>query len=305
MSGTLRGTLLAVVAMTLAAQPLRAEVTADSVRKSIEAGVAYLQKQQSKTNGSWPEHPAQPGGLTSLCTLALLNSGVPRDDPSIRRALEYLRALGNPQMTYATALQTMVFCLAEPEKDRLLISRNAKWLESIQVTGEDRKGSWGYSSGEGKGDNSNTQFAMLALYEAERVGVEISDQTWRLALNYWLDCQKPDGSWGYYKGFPSSGSMTCAGIASVIIAAGQLGDEDARVVDGSIRCCGDQQDESDVERALLWLGQKFSVTSNPTAVGGSDGVSGTWLLYYLYGVERVGRLTGRRFLGRHDSPDRD
>ncbi len=301
MGGRLREILLAVVTIALAAQPVRAEIDAESVRKSIESGVRYLQKQQSKTNGSWPEHPAQPGGLTSLCTLALLNAGVPREDASIQRALNYLRSLGNPQMTYSTALQTMVFCLAEPEKDRLLISRNAKWLESIQVTGEDRKGSWGYSSNEGKGDNSNTQFAMLALYEAERQGVEIRDQTWRLALNYWLDCQKPDGSWGYYKGFPSSGSMTCAGIASVIIAAGQLGDEDAVVVDGSIRCCGQQQDESDVERALVWLGQKFSVTSNPTAIaGGDDGVSSTWLLYYLYGIERVGRLTGRRFLGKHD-----
>ena len=33
----------------------------------------------------------------------------------------------------------------------------------------------------GDGDNSNSQFALLALHEAERVGVKASDRTWRLA----------------------------------------------------------------------------------------------------------------------------
>lgn len=308
-----QGPFLAVVTVSVAAslilglpgapplRPAAAEITAQDVRRSIESGVEYLKKQQGKTNGSWPDHQGQPGGLTALCTLALLNSGVPVEDPSVQRALGYLRKLGNPEMTYATALQTMVFCLAEPEKDRLLIRRNAKWLEGTQLSSGERKGAWGYAGNQGKGDNSNTQFAMLGLYEAEQVGVEVSDQTWRLALNYWRDCQKPDGSWGYFKGYPSSGSMTCAGISSVVIASGQLGQESARVEGESVLCCGARIEGSDVERALTWLGNKFSVTSNPSALSGRDGgVSGTWLLYYLYGVERVGRLTGRRFIGRHD-----
>ena len=294
-------TVLTVFAISLVVRPARAEVTAPKVRNSIDMGVAYLKKQQGKTNGNWPAHQGQPGGLTALCTLALLNSGLPPEDPAIQRALAYLRKLGNPEMTYATSLQTMVFCMAEPEKDRLLVRRNAKWLEGSQITAAERKGSWGYSSNQGKGDNSNTQFAILALHEAERVGVDVSDQTWRLALNYWLGCQKPDGSWGYFKGYPSSGSMTCAGISSVVIASGQLGRESARVENGTVLCCGGQPEESDVQRALIWLGKKYSVSSNPSALSGRDGgVSGTWLLYYLYGVERVGRLTGRRFIGRHD-----
>ncbi|MCO6457397.1 MAG: DUF4159 domain-containing protein [Pirellulaceae bacterium] len=295
--------LLLVLLLVLAptARPAAAEITAEQVRKSIETGVAYLLKQQTKTTGGWAEHPGQPGGLTSLCTLALLHAGLPPEDPAVQRALAYLRSLGNPEMTYATSLQTMVFCLAEPEKDRLLISRNARWLESIQIAAGERKGAWGYSAQEGNGDNSNAQFALLALYEAEQTGVEISDQTWRLALNYWRDCQHPDGSWGYYKGFPASGSMTCAGIASMIIASGQLGGEAARVEDGTVRCCGQQEDDSDIQRGLIWLGKKFSVSSNPSVLAGRDGgASGTWLLYYLYGVERVGRMTGSRFIGRHD-----
>ena len=92
----------------------------------------------------------------------------------------------------------------------------------------DKKGAWAYGD-RGNGDNSNAQFALLALHEAERVGVKISDRTWKLALNYWLGTQKADGSWGYYEGAPSTGSMTCAGIASVAIAAGRLHEGDASV----------------------------------------------------------------------------
>ena len=45
-----------------------------------------------------------------------------------RNRSAYLRTL-KPSQTYRRALQTMVFCTAEPKKDLLLIRRNAKWLE--------------------------------------------------------------------------------------------------------------------------------------------------------------------------------
>ena len=73
------------------------------------------------------------GGVTSLCTLALLNAGYGPRDPDVAAALRYLRRLGNPESTYATSLQTMVFCAAEPERDRALILRNVRWLEQIQL----------------------------------------------------------------------------------------------------------------------------------------------------------------------------
>ena len=51
-----------------------------------------------------------------------------------------------------------------------------------------------------------------------------------------------------------------------------------------------------LEQAVVWMGRNFSVQRNPGA--GSSG--GLWHLYYLYAMERVGRLTARRFLGEHD-----
>ncbi len=49
-----------------------------------------------------------------------------------------------------------------------------------------------------------------------------------------------------------------------------------------------------IENGMNWLGANFSVRRNPGQSGG------LWLLYYLYGMERAGRLTARRFIGKAD-----
>jgi len=294
-----RWSILAAVLVVLAAAPARAQLTDDEVRRAIDRGVEYLKKNQ-KADGSWSDHPGYPGGLTALCTLALLNAGVDSSKPEIQKSLNYLRSLGEPQMVYSTSLITMVLCAAEPDRDAALIRNNVNWLERIQLR-SGRTGSWAYSDRSGSGDNSNAQFALLALHEAERVGVKVSPTTWELAREYWEGCQNDDGSWGYFRGEPPTGSMTCAGIASLVIAGGKVSRSDAQVVDGMVKCCGTQEPDEPLERGLQWLGAKFSAEKNPNPFGVvSSHFDKAWLYYYLYGVERVGRLTGRRFLGSHD-----
>jgi len=292
--------LLAILICMCSATPARAAgVTAKQVADSIDLGVDYLKKQQNRVSGNWPAYTSQPGGVSALCTLALLNCGVPVEDPSIQKALKYLRTLDKPEMVYSTSLITMVLCAAEPERDQLAIQRNVQWLEAIQLKSGDKKGAWAYSDKFGNGDNSNAQFALLALHEAEKVGVKVKDQTWRLARDYWLRTQKDNGSWGYFEGEASTGSMTCAGITSVIISSGKISGGDARVIGDAVSCCEPHDDDNAVERAFQWLGRDrfFSLNSVPTE--GNNGGQGR-LLYYLYGVERVGRLSGRRFIGSYD-----
>jgi len=281
------------VLVGLIVRPASAEITAEAVRRSIDRGVAFLKGQQ-REDGSWTEYTSQYGGLTALCTLALLNCGVEPEDPCIQRALGFLRKI-LPERTYAVSLQTMVFCRAQPKRDLLLITRNVKWLQEAQVSRERGKGGWSYDIRGGDPDNSNSQFALLGLHEAERAGVAVNAQTWRLAKAHWEDWQNADGSWGYKKGAYGTGSMTCAGISCLVIASDRVGGADAQADGDLITCC--RQSESDdhrVQRGLKWLGDNFAVTHNP----GSP--IQAWLLYYLYGVERVGRLTARRFIGQHD-----
>ncbi len=291
-----RISLVCLLSIALIVRIAPAEITDSEVHTAIRNGISHLAKQQ-KARGNWADRTGYVGGTTALCTLALLHAGADVQSPEIQRGLRYLRALGAPQMVYVASLQTMVFCAAEPEKDAALISRNVRWLEQLQIKSGPMAGTWGYSERQGTGDNSNSQFALLALHEGQRVGIEVQESTWSLALEYWLRTQRPDGGWPYVPGGPAKGSMTCAGIASVIIASGKVTGGDAAVVDGEVQCCGEQADNRAVQRALAWLATSFSVSRNPNSNRREER---TWLYYYLYCVERVGRLTGQRFIGGHD-----
>jgi hypothetical protein len=114
--------------------------------------------------------------------------------------------------------------------------------------------------------------------------------------------QHPNGGFGYERGHPPSGSMTCAAIASLIIAYDRLSQGEARIENDRIQCCGNQDSREPLDNALKWMANHFSVDRNPSAGIGplQTGGSPNWLLYYLYGMERVGRMSGQRYIGDHD-----
>lgn len=286
--------LLGPLPQAAKAQAQQAPLSAENVRTAIRQGRQYLLKELPKTRN---EMSNKAGGVTALCTLALLNAGVPANNPKIQEALAFLRTLP-PEHTYVVALQTMVLATAEPARDLAQIQRNVHWIEQTQLKEGDLAGSWSYPNPAGgrSSDNSNSQFAVLALHEAERAGAQVDIETWQLAAAYWKDCQRPDGSWGYQKGRPGSGSMTCAGIGATVICSGRVGAESARIDGDRVQCCLPAEEDDSLERALAWLGRNFSVSRNP----GPRNMSHTWHYYYLYGLERVGRLTARRFIGGHD-----
>ncbi len=271
-------------------------MTAEQVREAIDRARAYLIRRQ-QPDGSWrPGYEAQPGGVTALCTLALLQAGVEPEEEPIQLALKHLRKI-RPERTYVVSLQIMVFCKVGLERDRPLVAHRVAWLESTQISDGYMRGAWSYPGLGQTGDNSNSQFALLALHEAERFGVEVDARTWRLANAYWQGSQNDDGSWGYKPGRSGTGSMTCAGITSLVITAGRVQEGNARVDGDRIRCCLEApSDGSPIRRAMQWLGRNFAVAANPYSSLQGKG----HLLYYLYGVERVGRLTAQRFIGDHD-----
>jgi hypothetical protein len=104
-----------IALLTALAAQASAEVTAAQVNAAIANGMAFLEKQQ-QPGGNWPELAAEPGGVTALCTLALLNSGRTPSDPSGKKALEYLERHEEPARTYSTSLFIMAFTQADPKK---------------------------------------------------------------------------------------------------------------------------------------------------------------------------------------------
>lgn len=250
------------------------------LEKAILAAVAFLRAEQQE-DGHWPDPVGYPGGISSLCTLALQRSGVKPDDPTVSAALAYLRKL-KPQRTYSTSLQTMVLCAAGQLRDLKLIQRNVDWLCAQQKQAGPMTGAWAYP--EAEGDNSNTSFAMMALYEADKVGVKAPAAVWRAALNYWVNCQNPNGSWGYKPQTGGTGSMTSQGLFSVSAATKLLGEQKP-----------EQPGPKAIDRATTWLGRQFIADGNP----GSRGAQG-WMFYYLHGVAQAGQVSGLEKFGEHD-----
>ena len=271
------------------------------VNDLIDRSVRFLKGRQNR-DGSWGTNDAQIVGYTSLNALALLSCGATPRDPAIQRALTYLRQyppekIAGGSRTYCVSLQTMVYGLAEPERDKLLIRKNVDWLQKTQVKDGNNKGGWGYGrDGEfpTSADVSNAQFAILALYEAERVGVTCEAAVWADAKGYWERMQS-GGQWGYTGPSGATGSRISAGIASLLISSGMSEQGGAAVRGENIECCLDSAAASAtiIQQGLNWLGREFTPVNNPR--GGSH-----YYFYYMYGVERVGRMTGRRFFGEKD-----
>ncbi|QGJ69825.1 Squalene/oxidosqualene cyclase [Planctomycetales bacterium 10988] len=291
-----RWTRRVLVLLLLGSMPLaegNAEISALEARRAIALGIRYL-KDAQLSNGSWPNGFGFDGGVTAICTLSLLNAGVSQQDPAIKRAMGYLRKFP-PRRTYVVALQTMVFCYVKDEEDTERIKQNVDWLVQTQL----KDGTWSYMDNQAeRGDHSNSQFALLALHEAERYSPEfnIPDEVFVRAQEAWQAVQNSDGSWGYHRqDRTASGSMTAAGISSLLIS-----DTERQIrsllTKGGLSCCEPSRPNPSLERGLQWLEKRFSVSKNP----GSNSPLYLWYYYYLYGLERAARLTGKRFLDDHD-----
>ena len=179
------------------AAPALAATAVAGTSKVVQTDGLMLRAVERQPPG--PGEGADPG----LCTLALLNSGRTKDDPAVAKALAYLERKSNPGRTYSASLMIMAFAQADPENKKLTITRLANWLEAHQIRDNDTKGGWTYSERGGRADNSNSQFALLGLHEAERVGARVSPSRtpramvaqafgrYRLNCRYWPTPLRP------------------------------------------------------------------------------------------------------------------
>lgn len=280
-----------LVPRTAAAQ--NKKLTEAKVLKSINLAIKSLQSAQL-ADGSWKtgNHVI---GSTALVTLALLNAGVSPENAKVAKALRFLRDAEEPNMTYEVSLVLMVLSMINDKRDRGRMQSLVTKLERSQIQRGDMRGCWSYFTNaaiiDTGGDRSNGQFAILGLYEAANAGIHVDRDVWKLAKQHWENTQNGDGGWGYAgpSGGGSRGSMTVAGIASMVMTSAMLQDDSDVDAKGNPNCCKGKDKDKTLERGLRWLHKRVQFGANP---GG-----GGWLMYYLYGLERAGRLSGRRFFG--------
>jgi hypothetical protein len=268
-----RGKALVCAVLWLASSLARAEdhVTSQQVDEALRRGVnAAMQNLNLRSNL----------GYTVLCVMALLNAGVSRDDPKVADAIKRIYreaefASNQYQGTYQCGLVNMLLAmLKEPGPGpRRLAERMALNLRNFQ----DVNGGWG--------DYSRTQFGLLGLKAARDLGIEVPPDVFKRAKKFLEQGQNKDGSWGYV---PSTsvgyGSMTTAGVSSLFICNEQAYKESP--------VCGAIGNDLPMQNALKWLGQNFTVRENPK--------HGSYHYYFLYALERIGVLTGQKYIGGHD-----
>lgn len=181
----------------------------------------------------------------------MLIAGVPPDDPQVAATINYVKRLPfNKMSTYSVSLRIMMLAEADPtgKKYRDQIEQDVGWLFDAQVKDGPNKdiiGGWGYENQGGRNassaNTSTSQFALLGLHEASRLGIKIPQKNWELAALYWENVfVKRGGGFGYNpRDGGATGSMTCAGISSVIIVEENLEKQENLIRNGEVNCCGD------------------------------------------------------------------
>ena len=261
-------------------------MTSWQVKAAVHRAINWLRQQQAG-DGSWSRGPHTEGN-TALAVLGLLHAGVPVDDPTVQAGINYLDRHANLN-TYTVSLKCQVYAIAGPDRYRRQLHSAARYL----IAGQQASGMWTYTKQGRGGDNSNTQFALLGLHEAANAGVPVPKTIWTRSLKHFSKTQNRDGGWGYRGGQGSYGSMTTAGVASLYICGQKLMVGGRKVFrNGEYPNCGKYLRNIQLQNGLNWLARRFTVRTNPG--------SKSWLYYYLYGLERVGMLSGLREMGAHD-----
>jgi len=318
------------------------------VNAAVGKGLQWLLQRQVVDGRFPPFEDARgdifPLGMHALSTLAVIKCDHPLESKELRSAFRALFALADAQQytlkTYEAALTLMVLdakyttqpledrdqkrppkkVKVEPE-DRELARRMLLFLQTKQADG----GLWRYPE-EGQ-DLSNTQYALLGLWSASRLGLEVNRGVVRRALETTLQWQQADGpvvprllpspdrrygawmeagkdrarGWRYMPDFertvdgglvekvtyPYSGSMTSAGIAILAIGREILGKDTWLTPER------DRQVRQSMFDGFAWIGRHFQVADNP-------GQPGNWPFYWIYGLERAARLAAIEYVGQHD-----
>ena len=272
------------------------ELSAKAVQKAIDKGIGFLRGQQ--------EVHSMAGGIEALKALAMLNAGVPPNDKEVKKLINRIVNLGQARnvSNYVISLRIMVLAAADPEGKVFTrqIRKDVQTLVNSQVKAGKNMGGWSYQGfGAGGADASNSQFSLLALHEAGLVGVEVDQEVWLRAAEYWKNCFVPnEGGFSYFVGGRDiKGSMTCAGISSFVIIDENLQAKNGLIENGNVVCCGQGGRSKYIRAASRWLGDNFTVRANPKPRRGADRNT---KFYYLYALERAGRLSGERFFGEYD-----
>jgi hypothetical protein len=291
----------------------------ERVNRAIDRGVALLRARHAE--------PKQYCNYLGLVGLTLLECGSAADDPSIRQIVALIRARERLiTQTYELTLAILFLDRLGEARDRDLIRSFGQRL----LWGQQGCGAWTYTclmnNGRGpaartpdglpvigplmnwpntppggsrpwfayRGDNSNTQFAILGLWVAQRHGVPAGSALLATA-QYFRTTQTSDGSWAYNPNAQNyRDSNTCAGLMSLAMRYGAIG--------GQGRDIRPQQaiqvHDAAVDKGLRYLAQALDkITLEGKGIGGVDARDP---LYFLWSLERMAVIYDLKKIGERE-----
>ncbi|MDB5299770.1 MAG: hypothetical protein JWO87_1433, partial [Phycisphaerales bacterium] len=318
-------TAMAVGMGAFLSAPVRA-ATPDEVDAAIDKAVKSILARQK--GGNW-EDKAKPkptkergpsdvalwGGETAIATYALLAAGQNFQNPPLQAAIKWLET-EELHGTYAIGLRSQVWFLipeSSRSKDKTVIAsrdRDCEWVLASRIHEGPNQGFYWYAYGmdanpslgasqmpiDPKGppkdsayDRSNSQYGVLGAWALEQAGCEIPVAYWKEEDAAWKKAQRGDGGWDYNHGENASSTytMTSAGVATLFITQDYMLRADSHQWDN----CKGGITNSHIERGLAYMDKHIDEALNGR---------GAWPYYGLYGIERIGVASGRKYFGTVD-----
>lgn len=273
----------------------------------VNKGIAYLEKSSHK--GLEGEYE---GGHILVGYTVYKVTG-DKDHPLVKAGIKVAlqraddsqtRPRGIHKIVYDASMAALFLADLDAVQYRPQLIRIREFLRYQQK----KNGGYGYLDSE-RGDTSQTQYAMLALWAMHKSDIDVPSDMIDPVMRYLIATQDPKGGWGYQAIMPTNGqlvaqdmvskSLGTAGICATLIGADVLGLLGKRVV---------AEEDPDIPKAFTRIDllekQRAKLKNNSTSIR-QDELTNTvaraadyqrvnpyspvgrgWLYYYRYSEER-------------------
>jgi hypothetical protein len=335
-----RATVVALVITGLSVAIPAASQAADQARinEAVDKARQFLIK--SRTGNAWMNDGGDPSysvGLTALCTVALVEAGVPRSDPMISSSARFVR---DKLQTFKekTMKSNYAICISVVMLDKIYQDAEASGLIKqltvrIAAAQNQKYGGWGYEcpplsaqeyaqwskflednqskslpenapsnlgqGGFGYCDNSNTQFAILALWVGRRHGVKVNYPLFLAERRFRKSQHANTGGWNY--GAESGANiidtpaMTAAGLLALALGFSSSKETSVTIVRGGSKLETSGSGQGDNGRTIKT--EEASLDKDPQVMQAQKFIIDylrncpvdrlPYLYYFLWSLERV------------------
>jgi hypothetical protein len=303
------GLAVAMLALALDYSNVARAATPEQVDAAVLKAQDFLLKQMKDGNcessaepvmtGANPQDDVngwQWGGLTSVATYGILGSGVKPADPRIAPTIEWL-AKARIQGHYASGMRAQVWTFLDEKASRANSRADFKLLLNGMHPEDTKEGAkqgfYPYYTTRagvrqpGWWDRSVSQVGVLGMWACEQSGQEVPMLYWQMVDAAWKKSQKPDGGWTYNDAAKEhvTATMTAAGVATLYITQDYLFRNNRFEV-----CRGGIRNEW-IDHGLAWIDQNVEAMAEGRVPHAH---------YALYGLERIGVASGRKYFGTTD-----